>query len=536
MKSKENRKKEAIKHPCFKSYSYGYRPPHLNYNSLLMACKKKRTFFEYILSFLSFFMDRASNRGSILLSEIFFVFFVLGFSKALWAMPMSPALKINWNYFPSIKVFEKQILANSTFKSLVAGTKSQRAEIKSNQERPYNLLYKMEYENYSSYPKRVFTPQSRVLKHTLMKNFSSGTSLSLRYTENKTKNLNLENLPKFYSQNILDSYSFDLSQDLTQNFLTENLDLRVQDRELLNSSLEAYESLEDFLIKTVEHYYSYQVAKVNYKIFKDVGIQYKQLNKEIVQKKKIGFLKPGEWELFQLEWSQFKRNFKVSHDIYKTTLQQTLVFFNVSQEKDLPKIEVPYLKLPPLKFKVAVETLRPFLVLNNQRDNSQDKINQKKRNLLPSIKVGARRNYYPKFTDGKSLSYNTYFLSLSYNLSFWQSQKDVEKFILQKFSINEKLESLKDSLIVEKKHLKNSLSTSYYSLKSSYSEVKYAKSFLEESRRNYQKAQIELDRVVASLQSYRTSLVNHETQKKDYILLYLKWLCFSDQIIPTGLF
>ena len=445
--------------------------------------------------------------------------------------------QVSWEKVPHLKPFKEILLTNDTLMSLLASLKSQSLFLSTDFSKDFNPNYSLNYNKLlSSNINSSFLPESS-LNQQLEKKFITGTLLKLQFTSPHFENIeSLRNTPDQFTQAFRDSYQISISQNVTRNLLGRShfSKKKIMEKKLESTRYETIENIEKVLISTLTGYFDYRVSKTNYEIMKDIQGYYKKLKVQIQKKEKLQFAKPGEAPLFYMGKASFTRAFRESKDDYEASLQNMLTLFKVSKELEIPKIKLNPKKLVELNLEVETKNLRPYTLAKRQKSISLEELLQAQRNLMPNISLGYQKTHYAKFLNSPGFDSNGYFISLNYDLNLLNKMKKVEMKEQKILAHTKQVSATYSSLENEKKHLLNQLSTAKKNLKSSSSEVHHAKSLMVSYKKAFKQGRLDLENLIQSLQSYRSSHVNNEIQKKKYFLLYIQWLCFSDQLIPTS--
>ncbi len=376
----------------------------------------------------------------------------------------------------------------------------------------------------------------------LEKKIPYGLSLkpSFSYTnQNKVHSdfLNRANVPKnIYRENLNLELSANLSAAFIQYWSLEAIDEGQKINEWLY-----YEMAEELALKAAGQYWKTYLTWIAYTQTKKGLKTYRRLVKQINNKKRYGFLRPGERPQILAEYENIQQATDTQKQNYENEKKALLLL--LKKDPDVYNIKFKQEKLSPLPNfpKTNIEDTRTIKIKKKQINEQELRWKASKAKLFPSLHLSSKGGLIPGAASYEDLSFNTenFFYEMGVSVKWNLFSKSFrEKVSMEKYTLEEN----KTDLEISKQQLKDRLTSLETEIVTSYKNVqrakkanKYQKKAFRELQNSFDQGRVDIFELISTENKLRESEVRKKSALSEYFLLNLQFLALRDQLVEDYL-
>ena len=301
--------------------------------------------------------------------------------------------------------------------------------------------------------------QIEIFNLGLKKNLPYGLSLQSAFSNLNETQINSDFLKsvktpeQIYRRNLNLELSANLTGALAQHWTLK----AIQEGQKANEWL-YYERAEELALKAAGQYWKSYLAWMTY-IQTQEGLKtYRRLVRQINNKKKYGFLKPGERPQILAEYENIKQSADKEQQNYENEKKALLLF--LKKNPDLHDIQFKEAKLNPLPsfLKINIESTRVIKIKKKQITEQELKLKTSRLGLFPNLQFLGKGGFIPGASSSNNLSFSPnqsfYEFGLSLNWILF-SKSFYEKVNQEKYSLEEN----KIDFEISKQEIKNKLAS-----------------------------------------------------------------------------
>ena len=310
----------------------------------------------------------------------------------------------------------------------------------------------------------------------------------------------------------------------------------IQEGQIANEWL-YYEQAEELALKAAGQYWKTYLAWMTYTQTQEGLKTYSRLVQQINNKKKYGFLKPGERPQILAEYENIKQSVDKEQQNYENEKKVLLLF--LKKDPDSHDIQFKETKLSPLPHfqKINIENTRIIKIKEKQITEQELKFKTSRVGLFPSISFLGKGGFIPGASSSNNLSFSTkqsfYEFGLSLNWILF-SKSSYEKVNQEKYI----LEESKIDFEISKQEIKNKLTSLEKEILISYKNVHrakksndYQKRAFRELQNSFEQGRVDIFELIHTENKLRESETRKQAALSEYFLLTLQLLAFKDQLV-----
>lgn len=376
----------------------------------------------------------------------------------------------------------------------------------------------------------------------LEKKIPYGLSLkpSFSYTnENKTYSdfLKRANVPEnIYRENLSLELNANLGSALVQYWSLE----AINEGQKINEWL-YYEMAEELALKAAGQYWKTYLAWITYTQTNKGLKTYRRLVRQINNKKKYGFLRPGERPQILAEYENIQQASDKAKQKYKNEEKALLLF--LKKDPELHNIRFKKASLFPLpRFsKINIEKTRSIKIKKKQINEQELKWKASKIRLYPSLHFSSKGGLIPGASSYEDLAFNSenffYEIGVSLKWNFF-SKSFREKVKIEKYTLEENKTDLKISkqkLRDRLTNLEKEIVTSYKNVQRAKRANSYQKKAFRELQNSFDQGRVDIFELINTENKLRESELRKKSALSEYFLLNLQLLALRDQLVEDYL-
>ena len=339
---------------------------------------------------------------------------------------------------------------------------------------------------------------------------------------------------QIYRKNFHIELKAGLQESLSQHWLLQNLQKGRESNDWLY-----YERAEELALQSAGQYWKTYLAWITYNQSKE-GLQtYRQLVKQIQNKKRYGFLKPGErpqilaeYENIQQEVDKQEQNYKKEKQSLFLLLKRNPGEYNIYFKEEKPN--------PPPSFsKIDIEKIRTLKIKENQIHEQKLKLKSSQAKLFPNIQFLGKRGFIPGDANRENLSFSQKesFYELGFNIRWnlfsksYYEKVNQEKYLLEEQKIDREI--LKQELKNQIQSIQKDILISYKNVNRSNRSNNYQKKAFKELKRSFDQGRVDIFELINTESKLRESEIRKKMALSDYSLLILQNLALRDQLVEN---
>ena len=443
----------------------------------------------------------------------------------------------------------KKVLASSPFIEKVKLTKQK--NLSQLLEKKYSLSSWGAFSNFTQSKRKnpeilVFEGKERDFKSFsvgLEKKIPYGLSLRSSYSNWIEKQVHSSDFLKFvkipeqiYRKNL----NLELNANLT-SALTQHWTLKVIDEGQKVNQWLYYERAEELALKAVGQYWKTYLAWITYTQTKEGLKTYRQLVRQINNKKKYGFLNPGERPQILAEYENIQISIDKQKQNYENEKKTLLLFLKKNPHFYDIQFTEPKLFPLPVFSKINIENTRIVKIKEKYITEQKLKLKASKIRLFPNLQLLGKGGFIPGASSPRDLSFSSkqsfYELGLGLTWGFF-SKSLYEKVNFEKYNLEEN----KIDFEISKQELKNKLSSLEKEILINYKNVKraeksnnYQKRAFKELQRSFEQGRVDIFELINTEKKLRESEVKKKVALSKYFFSHLQILAFRDQLVEDYL-
>ena len=374
-----------------------------------------------------------------------------------------------------------------------------------------------------------------------------GLSLGAIYTDFIQNRINSDFLKRVQApQDIYkNQFSMELNMDLLRNILgyEERMAFNIIKAGKDKTNWNYFEAAERFALEAAGRYWSAYIAKTIHSQTQKGLKTYNQLVKEIENKKKYSFLRPGERPQVLAEYENVKQEVSKRKQDYLESLDELSLILKITIQPE----EVVFQKeiLHPYRFPESwsIENLRPIKILKKQIKEQNLQVQLAQSQLLPSLRFQGKAGQLAGKSGSRgdiqlfSSPYNFYEVSLNFLYSpFSKSQR--EKIKREKFKLEEQkidLSLLKLEVENQVKSLKRKIQIGYQNILSAEKSARYQEEAFRELKTSFFQGRVDIFELITAENKLRESEIKKMIFLSEYFLLTLQVEALLDRLVERNL-
>ena len=349
--------------------------------------------------------------------------------------------------------------------------------------------------------------------------------------------LNRANVPRnIYKENLNLEFSANLSAAFIQYWSLEAIDEGQKINEWLY-----YEMTEELALKAAGQYWKTYLAWVSYIQTKKGLKTYRRLVQQINNKKRYGFLRPGERPQILAEYENIQQATDKQKQNYENEKKALLLFLKKDPDRHNIKFKPETLFPLPRFPEINIEDTRTIKIKKKQINEQELKWKANKAKLFPSLYLSSKGGFIPGASSYEDLSFNSkeffYEFGASIRWNFF-SKSFREKVNMEKYTLEEN----KTDLEISKQQLKDRLTslekemvTSYQNVRRAKRANKYQKKAFRELRNSFEQGRVDIFELISTENKLRESEVRKKSALSEYFFLNLQIQAMRDQLVEDYL-
>ena len=430
-------------------------------------------------------------------------------------------------------------------------------KIKLRQQKQKSLLLEQKYSfsdwsvfsswNQSDRKNPQITPFESKKKETqiwsagLEKKLLYGLNISSVYTQLNESQIPSDFLKRIQQTN--DIYRKNLSLELNAN-LTSALGQywglnKIKQMQTANDWL-YYEQAEQLALKSASQYWKTYLSYISYQQAQKGLKTYKKLVRQINNKKKYNFLKPGERPQVLAEYQNIQQFVDTQKQNYEKEKKDLFLLLKKNPEEyDIIFKEEAPAPLPSFS-QIKIENTRVIKIKKNQI--SQQKLNLKTKQslLFPSLHFSGKGGLIPAgFSSNLEFSSKHSFYEVGVSLS-WPlfSKSFYEKVNQEKYQLEESkidFEIAKQELKNQLNQLEKQISIGYKNIERANKAGKHQKQAFRELKRSFDQGRVDIFELINIENKLRESEIKKKKVLSEYSLMILQMRALKDQLVDDYL-
>ena len=301
-----------------------------------------------------------------------------------------------------------------------------------------------------------------------------------------------------------------------------------------------YEKSEELALRALQQYWKAYLSHLAYNQAQQSVKTYKKLVRQIQNKKKYGFLKPGEapqilaeYQNIQQEEDKQKQNQEREKKALLILLNKDPLLYDVSFEGER-------LVRPPALPKLSLESVRPVKIRRNQIREGELQLKASQLYLFPGIQLFGRGGFIPGGTaDEKSAFSKHFFYELGLNLN-WSlfSKSAYEKTRQEKYTLEESkidMEILKRELVNQSRFLEREIDISYKNALRADKANSYQKKAFRELTRSFEQGRVDVFDLIRAEGKLRESEIKKYSALSELSLAFFQLSALRDRLVEDYL-
>lgn len=376
----------------------------------------------------------------------------------------------------------------------------------------------------------------------LKKKIPYGLSLKTSYSylnENQVNSDFLKSLKTpehIYRKNLSLELNVNLASALIQYWSLEAID----EGQTINEWL-YYEMAEELALKAAEQYWRTYLAWTTYTQIKKGLNTYRRLVQQTNNKKKYGFLKPGERPQILAEYENIQQAADKEKQNYENEKKSLLLF--LKKDPDLYTIQFKRETLFPLPHfpKENIEDTRTIKIKKKQIAEQELAWKASKTKLFPSLQLSSKGGFIPGASSYEDLSLSSKYFFYEFGVSVkWNffSKSFREKVNMEKYTLDEN----KMDFEISKQKLKNQLTSLRKEIAVSYKNTHraekaniYQKRAFRELQNSFEQGRVDIFELINTENKLRESEFRKKAALSKYFILNLQLLALRDQLVEDYL-
>ena len=376
----------------------------------------------------------------------------------------------------------------------------------------------------------------------LEKTFPYGLSLKSAYSDISMKQTRSDFLKRFQTpeQIFRKKASLQLQagllEGLSQYWALESVQKGKESNEWLY-----YEKAEELALRSAGQYWKTYLSWITYQQTKEGLKTYRQLVRQIRNKKKYGFLNPGErpqilaeYENIQQEADKQKQNYEKEKQALCLLLKKNPEDYQITFKEEKPLA-------PPSFPKINIETTRLLKIQKNQIQQQELSVKTHQANLFPNVQFKGETGFIPGSANRNTLSFSSkqsfYELGLTftwalYSKSFYE-KRNQEKYLLEENKID--MEITKQELKNKIHSLEKDILVSYKNVYRAKKSNNYQKRAFIELKRSFEQGRVDIFELINTERKLRESEIKKKAALSEYSLLLLQNQALRDQLVEAYL-
>lgn len=387
-------------------------------------------------------------------------------------------------------------------------------------------------------------------KEQKMKNFNIGLKKNIPYGLSLKSSFSNLNEKKIHSDFLKSTkipeqiYRRNLNLELNANLtgaLAQHWTLKaIQEGQTANEWI-YYEKAEGLALKAAGQYWKSYLAWMTYTQTQEGLKTYRRLVRQINNKKKYGFLKPGERPQILAEYENIKQSADKEQQNYEN--EKKALFLFLKKDPNLHDIQFKEIKLsPPPHFpKINIENTRIIKIKEKQIIEQKLKFKTSRLGLFPSLQFSGKGGFIPGAPSSSKLSFSPKQSFYEFGLSLhWIlfSKSSYERVNQEKYNLEEN----KIDFEISKQEIKNKLSSLKKEILISYKNANrakksndYQKKAFKELQNSFEQGRVDIFELINTESKLRESEIRKKAALSEYSLLILQLLAFRDQLVEDYL-
>ena len=408
----------------------------------------------------------------------------------------------------------------------------------------FSGLQRNRRKNPLTFPFEALEQKDRILTFGLEKQLPLGFNFKTLYTDLSQNRTNSDFLSRVQAPGFIykETLSLELNMDLLGNILgrEERMAFEIIEASQNRTNWSALEETEQLALKAAGQYWASYRAWVTFQQMKRGLTTYRQMVKEIKNKRRYNFLKPGEAPQVLAEYENLKQEVSIKEQNYRDELEALFVILKIKPEWNsisFGKEKAPH-SPPSFKKPVSPQDIRPIKMITEKIKEQELHVKQTRSAFLPKVRFQSRTGLLaggntPDERD--PFSQNKYFYELSLNLLYSPFSKSVrERVNLEEYKLEENkidLEVLKretENLIVS---LQKRIQISHDNFQSANKAGKYQKEAFEELKESFSQGRADIFDLIRAENKLRESEIRKTALLSEYHLLTIQLKAVSDQLV-----
>ena len=397
-------------------------------------------------------------------------------------------------------------------------------------------------KNPQTFPFEALEQKDRLFNFGLEKQLPLGFSFKTLYTDLSQDRTNSEVLNRVQAPGYIykENLSLELNMDLMGNFLgrEERMLFGMIEAGQTRADWSALEAAEQLALNAARQYWTSYRAWVAFQQMKQGLKTYQQMVREIKNKKRYNFLKPGEAPQVLAEYENLKQEVSRKEQNYRDELERLFVILKIKPEGSAISFKEAKAPIPPTFKPIQSQNIRSLKILKKQIKEQELRVKKARSAFLPKIKFQGKTGLLSggNTTEREDpFSQNKHFYEVSLNLLYSPFSKSTrEKAKLEKY----KLEESKIDLEILNQEIKNLLSSlqkriqiAHKNFQSAEKARKYQKEAFKEFQRSFSQGRADIFDLIRTENKLRESEIRKITLLSEYHLLILQLKAVSDRLV-----
>lgn len=374
-----------------------------------------------------------------------------------------------------------------------------------------------------------------------------GLSLGATYTDFTQNRINSDFLKRVQAPRDIykSQFSMELNMDLLRNILgyEERMAFNIVKAGKDKTNWNYFEAAESFALEAAGLYWSAYIAKVIHGQAQKGLKTYNQLVKEIENKKKYSFLRPGERPQVLAEYENIKQEVSKRKQDYLESLDELSLILKITIQPEEVVFQKEILRPYRLPESWSIENLRPIKILKKQIKEQSLQIQLAQSQFLPSLRLQGKAGQLAGQSGSRgdiqlfSSPYNFYEVSLNFLYNpFSKSQR--EKIKREKFKLEEQkidLSLLKLEVENQVKSLKEKIQIGYQNVLSAEKSALHQGEAFRELKISFSQGRVDIFELITTENKLRESEIKRIIFLSEYFLLTLQLEALLDRLVEQKL-
>ena len=407
-------------------------------------------------------------------------------------------------------------------------------------------VQKNQRKNPQTFPFEALEQKDRLFNLGLEKQLPLGFRFKTLYTDFSQDRVNNEVLNRVQAPGFIykENLSLELNMDLMGNFLgrEERILFGMIKAGQTRADWSALETAEQLALKAAQQYWASYRAWVAFQQMKQGLKTYQQMVREIKNKKRYNFLKPGEAPQVFAEYENLKQEVSRKEQLYRDELEGLFVILKIKPEWKSISFQKEKVSAPPVFKPVQSQNTRSMKIIKEQIKEQELQVKKARSAFLPKVQFQSKTGLLSggNTSDREDLfSQNKYFYELSLNVLYNPFSKSVrEKAKLEKYKLEESkidLEILNQELENLIASLQRRIQVAHTNFLSAEKAGEYQKEAFKELKKSFSQGRADIFDLIRTENKLRESVMRKTALLSEYHLLTMQLKAVSDQLVENYL-